>query len=402
MPQWDALALQLQQRIQQAGYECVIVGGAVRDLLRGQTPVDYDLACSAPPEQLLTLLPSAHATGGPYGTVTVCRSDADGVHQYEITPFRAEEGYSDGRHPDHVRFGVSLQEDLARRDFTVNAIAWDGSRVIDPFGGQADLSARLIRTVGDPSRRFQEDGLRILRALRFASALSFALEPDTLAAAIRCRGALRSVSEPRIKSELQAALLGRAPQALDAFLTAGGLRWLGLYPPQTAAEDAAGFTLAPLAGTPCRMLLRWWAFLTLLDADKKHVCSRLGFSQAFYRDLVLLDAFFAAPADRVTLKRRAARGLPAPMKDILQTFCALDARFEADRSLWAQITQAHEPCTLDELALSGRDLLALGLRGPAVGRRLRLLQEAVLAEPSLNRAAALAALSQALDELEEG
>ena len=150
------------------------------------------------------------------------------------------------------------------------------------------------------------------------------------------------------------------------------------------------------------MLLRWWAFLTLLDADKKHVCSRLGFSQAFYRDLMLLDAFFAAPADRVTLKRRAARGLPAPMKDILQTFCALDARFEADRSLWAQITQAHEPCTLDELALSGRDLLALGLRGPAVGRRLRLLQEAVLAEPSLNRAAALAALSQALDELEEG
>ena len=175
MPQWDALALQLRQRIQQAGYECVIVGGAVRDLLRGQTPVDYDLACSAPPEQLLTLLPSAHATGGPYGTVTVCRSDAGGVHQYEITPFRAEEGYSDGRHPDHVRCGVSLQEDLARRDFTVNAMAWDGSRVIDPFGGQADLSARLIRTVGDPSRRFQEDGLRILRALRFASALSFAL-----------------------------------------------------------------------------------------------------------------------------------------------------------------------------------------------------------------------------------
>lgn len=396
---FDPRVTEVLRTVQDAGFACVIVGGAVRDALRGVRPGDYDLACSADPAQLLALLPDAQATGGEYGTVTLER----GGLRCEITPFRAEDGYTDSRHPDEVRFGVSLAEDLARRDFTINAMAWDGETLTDPFDGQGDVQRHCIRTVGDPLRRFSEDGLRILRALRFASVLDYELEPATLAAAISCRGSLRGVSLPRLRSELQAAVLGSAPQRLDAFLAAGGLRWLGLRMPLTAADTEGNASvpcsLAPLAGVPCRMLLRWWAFLTLLDADKKYLCGKLGFADSFYRDMVLLDAYFAAPADRITLKRRAAKRLPVSMEELLDTFCALDARFEADRTLWQEITAAGEPCGMDTLAITGRDLLALGLRGPAIGKRLQLLLEAVLAEPQLNNLDTLIALSNALDGL---
>jgi hypothetical protein len=155
-----------------------------------------------------------------------------------------------------VRFGVSLEDDLIRRDFTVNAMAWDGERLTDLFGGQEDLRQRCIRTVGDPVRRFTEDGLRIARALRFACTLNFALDPAVLDAALQCRDRLQAVSLPRLRTELQSTVLGNAPQAADGFLTGGGLAWLGLCPP--TEENAPAFTLAPLAQVPCRMLLRWW------------------------------------------------------------------------------------------------------------------------------------------------
>ena len=398
---------ELLHTVQDAGFACVIVGGAVRDALRGVRPGDYDLACSASTAQLLALLPDAEPTGGEYGTVTIT---CGGV-RCEITPFRAEESYTDGRHPDSVRFGVGLEEDLARRDFTVNAIAWDGQTLTDLYGGQEDLQKKRIRTVGAPELRFTEDGLRIARALRFASTLDFSLDPEVLCAALHCRDRLQAVSLPRLRAELQGAVLGKAPQAMDSFLAAGGLRRLGLFPPQTqsCAVDAApenfsadgvpAFTLAPLAKIPCRMLLRWWGFLTLLGADKRYFCTRMGFAEHFYRDLVQLDAWFAAPADRITLKRRAAGRLPVSMEELLDAFCALDNRFEENRQQWAQITAAGEPCTMEQLAITGRDLLALGLRGPAVGARMKLLLEAVLAEPQLNTPTTLIALSTALDGL---
>ena len=387
---FDAAATDILRTVQDAGFACVIVGGAVRDALRGVRPGDYDLAAGAAAAQLLALLPDAEAIGGPYGTVTVTR----GGLRCEITPFRAEDGYADGRHPDSVRFGVSLAEDLARRDFTVNAMAWDGERLTDLFGGQEDLREKRIRTVGDPVRRFTEDGLRIARALRFAATLDLTLDPAVLEAALACRDRLRAVSLPRLRADLQGAVLGRAPQAMDAFIAADGLGLLRLRAPRPDA-----FTLAPLAQIPCRMLLRWWGFLTLLEADKRQFCTVMGFAEHFYRDLVLLDAWFAAPAERITLKRRAAAKPPADMAEILDAFCALDSRFEENRTQWAQIIAADEPCTAEQLALTGRDLLALGLRGPAVGARQKLLLEAVLAEPQLNDLTTLIALSAALDRL---
>lgn len=397
--QWDASALAVQQRIQQAGYDCVLVGGAVRDVLRGTVPTDYDLACSAGCGVLLQLFEGARLTGADYGTVTVPLNG----RRFEVTPFRTEGSYADGRHPDQVRFGAALEQDLARRDFTVNAMAWDGTRLIDLFDGLADLALGRICTVGDPARRFTEDGLRILRAFRFASVLNFTLEPQTLAAACACKSQLARLSLPRMKAELQALLLGANPGVLEDFWALGGLEALGVFGPSapSAQENLTEeklSTLKPLAQVPCSMLLRWWAFLTLTNTDKKKFCQKLAFSQSFYQDLVLLDTWFCAPADQLTLKRRAARS-PVPMADIMAAFCALEPAFEENRRIWTQIQQAGEPCKMEELAIDGKALLALGLRGPAIGRCMELLLEAVQAEPALNRRPTLLSLAQALDEL---
>lgn len=389
---WDENAAALMRELQQAGFQAVLVGGAVRDALLGKQPGDTDLAASADTQQLLALFKDSRPTGGEYGTVTVQR----GGRSYEITPFRAEKGYADGRHPDAVRFGVSLEEDLARRDLTVNAMAWDGEHLIDPFGGQADLAARLIRAVGSPQQRFDEDGLRILRAFRFASTLSFSLENNTLAAACACADRLGCVSLPRIKAELQALLLGAEPWRVEPLAACGGLGFLGILP---SAADENGFLL-PLARIPCGMLLRWWAFFRLTGTDKKSCCTQLGFAEDFYQDLIVLDSYFAAPAgSRTALKRRAARELPVSMETLLEAFCVLEPAFCTDRALWADICEKQEPYKLQQLAIDGRALLALGLRGPEIGRRLKLLLAAVQAEPSLNRPSVLCAMAEALDDL---
>lgn len=159
MIQWDPRALEVLTRLRTSGYQAVLVGGCVRDFLRGKEPHDYDAATSARPQEImsacadLTCVP----TGLRHGTVTVL---CQGL-PVEVTTFRREGTYSDGRHPDQVSFTTSLTEDLARRDFTINAMAWDEDGLADRFGGQADLDAGLIRCVGEPERRFQEDALRI-------------------------------------------------------------------------------------------------------------------------------------------------------------------------------------------------------------------------------------------------
>ena len=167
--------------LEQAGYEAYYVGGCVRDRLLGRPVHDWDITTSAMPEVVLALFGHCVPTGIAHGTVTVLLEDTGA----EVTTFRTDGSYHDGRHPDRVTFVRSLREDQARRDFTVNAMAMDRrGRIYDAFGGQADLDRRLLRAVGDPETRFREDALRMLRALRFAAQLGFALDPDT-ARAIR-------------------------------------------------------------------------------------------------------------------------------------------------------------------------------------------------------------------------
>ena len=213
------------------GHRAFLVGGCVRDLLRGVPVADWDIATSARPEELLRLFPGAIPTGLKHGTVTVPTPSGP----CEITTFRVESGYTDARHPDRVEFVTEVDADLARRDFTVNAIAWDPleRREEDPFGGRADLAARVLRAVGDPRERFREDGLRPVRAARFAAVLEFELEPETEAALGDARDQVARVAPERIREELLKMLRARCPSRGFEVLRRAGL--LPIVLPELAA-----------------------------------------------------------------------------------------------------------------------------------------------------------------------
>jgi tRNA nucleotidyltransferase (CCA-adding enzyme) len=200
MMEVGAPALEVCRRLAGAGHAAHVVGGCVRDLLLGRPAKDWDVTTSALPDAVSRLFKRTVPTGIAHGTITVLVGGA----AVEVTTYRGEGAYSDARRPDHVVFGVTLEEDLARRDFTMNAIAYDplARALADPFGGRADLAARLIRAVGDPAARFGEDGLRVMRAIRFAATLGFALEPATEAAIPSALGSLARVSAERVRDEL--------------------------------------------------------------------------------------------------------------------------------------------------------------------------------------------------------
>ena len=196
------------EQLEGAGFETWAVGGCVRDSLRGAAPHDWDLCTAARPEQMKAVFAGERVleTGLKHGTLTLLTDGGP----LEITTFRADGGYSDGRHPDAVRFVGSVEDDLARRDFTVGAMAWHPARgLCDPYGGLDDLQDGILRAVGDPDARFTEDGLRILRAVRFASQLGFAVEPQTAAAMRRQLGRLDCVAAERVREELTRTLCGR-------------------------------------------------------------------------------------------------------------------------------------------------------------------------------------------------
>lgn len=230
-----------------AGHAAHPVGGAVRDLVLGRVPVDWDVASSARPETALALFgPAARPSGLPHGTVTV----DTGLRRIEITTFRREGPYSDGRRPDWVAFVDDLETDLVRRDFTMNAMALDeGGGLIDPFGGRRDLERRVIRTVGDPSLRFREDGLRMYRGARFSAQLDFALGSEEEAVLRAHPDWGGPVSAERIRVEVEKGLCAPAPARLEV-LFSGGLMARFLDRPAIPP-------LASLAGLPPAPPFRW-------------------------------------------------------------------------------------------------------------------------------------------------
>ena len=256
-------------RLEAAGHEAFVVGGAVRDCVRGAgTGTDWDITTSALPEETETIFSGYRVieAGMKHGTVTVL---LDG-EPLEITTYRVDGGYSDHRHPDEVRFTRSLREDLRRRDFTMNAMAYSPrTGVVDPFGGQADLAAGVVRCVGEPDRRFQEDALRILRALRFASALGMGIHPDTARAARDNRGLLTSVAAERVRVELTKLLCGadaervllEFPDILSVLLPEiGAMVCFDQHNPHHD-RDVWAHTAAVTAAIPAQPVLRWAALL---------------------------------------------------------------------------------------------------------------------------------------------
>jgi poly(A) polymerase len=280
-------ATSIVQTLRQHGFQAYLVGGCVRDLLLEREPQDYDVATNATPEQVLKLFPQTYAVGAQFGVVLVpvpenaqiseCEIKASShSHCVEVATFRSDIGYSDGRHPDEVRFSNDPREDVARRDFTINGMLLDpvSGGVLDYVGGRQDLAAKIVRTIGDAERRFGEDKLRMLRAVRFAARFGYSIEPVTFAAIQRMAEQIRVVSRERVRDELTRMLTeGHARKAFEVLDDSGLLRHLlpeisamhGVeQPPEYHPEgDVFVHTLLLLdcLPEPCPPTLGWGALL---------------------------------------------------------------------------------------------------------------------------------------------
>ena len=280
----DPGAAALLDTLHAAGYAAYAVGGCVRDSLLGRTAHDWDLCTSALPQQVMELFGAEQCipTGLQHGTVTI----KYGGQLYETTTFRTEGSYTDGRHPDEVQFVPDVREDLARRDFTINAMAYNEAEgLVDPFGGQADLQNGLLRAVGEPQQRFTEDALRILRLYRFAARFGFALDAATARAARQLAPHLDCISAERIQEEL--AKLLAAPQP-GAYLEPAVLAVVLPELTPAALEAAKPVVDACPAGEE-NLPVRWAALLgTLGEADTRRVLKRLRCSNACIEETAVL------------------------------------------------------------------------------------------------------------------
>ena len=392
----DPGAAALLTRLHAAGYAAYAVGGCVRDSLLGQTPHDWDLCTSATPEQVLELFGEAHCipTGLQHGTVTV----KHGGELYEITTFRTEGAYSDGRHPDHVAFVPDVKEDLARRDFTINAMAYNAEEgLIDPFGGQNDLAVGIVRAVGEPQRRFEEDALRILRLYRFAARFGFAIDPATgQAARALCRH-LDCVSEERIAEELSRLLAAPAP---GAYLEAEVLAVI--FPELDAAElPESRRILDALEPGMEHVPVRLAALLCPLgEAGARAALRRLKCSNALTGTVATLvrEAAAGMPGAALTLtaKRFLSRYDLATITDLTALCSARHPEqaeaFAALQQEAARLVETNACCRINQLAVNGRDLMDAGIRpGPGLRRVLDALLEQVLTGQLPNEKAALLA-----------
>lgn len=412
---------EILNRLEGAGYEAWCVGGAVRDALLGLEPGDWDVTTSAPPEAVLALFaPNALPTGLQHGTVTV-----GGGRGVEVTTFRRDGEYLDNRHPDHVEFTRSLTEDLSRRDFTVNAIAVDlRGELADPFRGREDLEWRVLRAVGQPEKRFQEDALRILRGLRFSARLGFTIEPGTAAAIRRCAPLLENIAPERIQTELTGMLCGEHvlevllgyPEVLGVFLPeilpCVGFDQHSVYHCYDVWEHTARAVAAvkPLPVLRYAMLLHDIGKPETFSLDEEgrghfygHWRRSVPLAQAALERLrmdnrsrqTILTLVERHDCELSLSERSVRRNLARYGEETLRLLLEVKradnlAQAEAYRDRQTLIRQwenllelvlAEGACfSLRQLAVKGNDLTALGLRGPAVGRALEELLELVIDE----------------------
>lgn len=395
----DEGAAELLDTLHRAGYAAYVVGGCVRDSLLGLTPHDWDLCTSALPQQGMELFGEEKCipTGLQHGTVTV----KQGGGLYEITTFRTEGTYTDGRHPDEVHFVPDVREDLARRDFTINAMAYNAKEgLVDPFGGQADLQSGILRAVGVPHQRFTEDALRILRLYRFAARFGFSIDPPTAQAAQELCAHLDCVSVERIEEELAKLLSAPAPAAyLDEKI-------LGVVLPELSPEAlAAAKPVVDACPAGERALpVRLAALLLSLGEDgTRRTLRRLRCSNACIEETAVLvrEVVSGVP---VSLNIYARRLLGKYNLCTVQRLAALGTALQPERSAdFAALSELAEQldadgvcCRVSQLAVNGRDLMAAGVpAGPGIRKVLEALLDGVIREEYPNeRQALLAAVQQ--------
>ncbi len=420
----------IMEALEAHGHAAHCVGGCVRDSLLGREPGDWDVATSALPEETMALFSGRAApTGLRHGTVTV----REGALSVEVTTFRTDGRYTDGRRPDSVAFTHSLRDDLSRRDYTVNAMGLDlQGTLTDPFGGQKDLKNRLLRCVGKPEERFQEDALRILRGLRLAAVLDFALEEETARGLRACRNLLCGVAAERIQVELTKLLCGpAAAEILREFPEVVGAVVPELLPmvgfdqhSRYHCYDVWEHTLHALHEVPAEPILRWAVLLhdvakprcytrdergghfyghpTVSAGMADAILRRLKFDKATREAVIMLVLWHDREIPRTEKSiRRALRKLgeerlreltEVKRADNLGQAPAYRARLkdvEQIQRMMEDLLARDECISLQQLAVNGRDMLALGLRGSEIGEALEELLSAVVDGDLPNQRAAL-------------
>jgi tRNA nucleotidyltransferase (CCA-adding enzyme) len=442
--------VELCKKLRDGGFEAWVVGGAVRDLLRGAAAKDFDVATSAQPADVTRIFGRKRTipTGEKHGTVTVLTERAGQKEHVEVTTYRGEGAYSDGRRPDAVVFVRTLDEDLKRRDFTMNAIAYDplGDALVDPYGGQRDLAARVIRAVGDPLERFLEDGLRAMRAVRFAAQLEFAIDPPTERAIADAIEVFRKVSAERVRDELLKILGANKPSiGLELMRTTGLLgatipellEGVGMHQNRFHAHDVWHHTLAAVDATEVTgdppWLVRFAALLhdvakprtaapkedspsentfyrheSVGAAMAEEICRRLKLANNERDTIVNLvgnHMFWYTPEWSDGTVRRFISRVGVEHLDALFALRAGDVRarghaeepgVEIDEleARVAEEIRKESALKITDLAVGGADVMeVLGCKpGPIIGDVLRALLERVLDDTSLNERDTLRAL----------
>lgn len=413
---------EILRRLEQSGFAAYAVGGCIRDCLMGRTPEDWDITTSAHPEQVLSLFaPDAIPTGLQHGTVTVVR----GGQRFEVTTFRRDGEYTDSRHPDHVEFTGSIEEDLARRDFTVNAMAMDlRGELVDPYGGQKDLRAKRLRCVGDPDKRLTEDALRIMRGLRFAAVLSFSIEPSTAEALHRWRELLRNIAVERITVELTKLICGSG--AADIMLEYADV--LAVVIPEIS--PAVGFdqrnkhhcfdvwehSVRAVAAAAPDPILRYTLLLhdlgkpSTFSVDEKgvghfynhgrvsaeiakQVCHRLRMDNHSCETIERLVRYhdIEIPLTEKGIRRQLRRFGEEGLRLLLQVkrgdnlaqhpnYLGRQQHIDQLEQMLELVLTEEQCFSLKQMSVKGKDLLDIGLSGPAVGGVLDTLLDLVVEE----------------------
>ena len=386
---------QVLRGLQARGHVAYLVGGCVRDMALGVRPHDWDICTGALPEQVMEVFPGALPTGLKHGTVTV-RINSRSV---EVTTFRSEENYADHRHPETVRFVGELTTDLSRRDFTINAMALSPDGLImDPFGGLTDLEHRCIRCVGSPELRFEEDALRMFRALRFSARLDFTIEEATLAAIGKKAHLASALAAARIRDEVEKTLLTPRPE------TVGLMQHLGLLDGFLCARADALPELKLLTKLPRKALDRWMALCVILR--RRGLISSV---EDFLTALRLDSRTIRCCTDGAALlEGRKPRGAPE-WKRLLRRWgvdtvsCAARCRDALDGGSSSRelksVLKSGECFSMKHLAVSGDDLTALGLKGRELGEMLNFLLDYVIEYPENNRRELLLSLAGNTEEL---
>ena len=430
----DEGAAELLDTLHRAGYAAYVVGGCVRDSLLGLTPHDWDLCTSALPQQVMELFGAQRCipTGLQHGTVTVKQSGA----LYEITTFRTEGTYTDGRHPDEVHFVPDVREDLARRDLTINAMAYNEKEgLVDPFGGQADLQSGIVRAVGVPRQRFTEDALRILRLYRFAARFGFAIDPPTAQAAQELCAHLDCVSVERIEEELAKLLSAPAPAAylnekiLSVVLPELSPEALAAAKPVVDACPAGAENLSirlaalllslgedgirrTLKRLRCSNALIEEAAVLVREArgcdgsflfghDSGHSIARpIAFGNRVPPQRTVLRETTVTPGFTIYARRLLGRYNLCTVQRIAALGTALQPEHAADFAALSELAEQLDAdgvcCRVSQLAVNGRDLMAAGVpAGPGIRKVLEALLDGVIREEYPNeRQALLAAVQQ--------